>query len=172
MVAELAWPLTLDVTPALDRLDSMFFACFSNDVDGPNLISTVRDGMAQRAIAFGRAYSSLLWIASDPLPIYPLGDVQDSSDELRHVLRIRNDWPELIKELKPTQANKWALHVIPSLNTHSYFSMQTAAEHFLDQVQAAQIRDLDERDFANYLCCLISFFTPLSRALLAETDRR
>jgi hypothetical protein len=66
----------------------------------------------------------------------------------------------------------WALQICPSLDPNRT-SGQTNLESFLEQFQDEEMqRSLDRANFANYLCCLVSFFSPIDRRLMAQMDKR
>ncbi|KAJ6495499.1 hypothetical protein DFH09DRAFT_1448621 [Mycena vulgaris] len=128
---EIQWPRDTELSGPLTRLRESFLSCFDSTVgrSGMANIGKVREGMADRATQYGRAYCTI---------------------------RILEGRPDLM--LDPNRdtaaAVKWALHVIPSLHLN-----RLQLEVFIDNFRPGQILRLTPASFADYLFCVNSFLT-------------
>jgi hypothetical protein len=175
MAIDLQWPLDLDLTVAMGRLEETFKSCF----DIPS--RRIRDGTTHRAIKCGRAYCSLRLIdqadnQNKPNPTFrPNTPIQNESDDpvqfaqLLNVVRIMNGWPDLVHAPDAPLALPWGLHVIPSLKLENRLGI---LEHFLDQFPAEKIPEINASTFTAYLCCVHSFLAPIKPAIIAQMDKR
>ncbi|KAF7366243.1 hypothetical protein MVEN_00501600 [Mycena venus] len=177
MVDELQWPLGLDLTSPMTRLADIFTSCF----DYSTTHTMLRQGMAYRAITCGQAYG-LLNVVTRPgghgsIPQAKglrgfswdetTQDTQHDPVELKRlssIIWILSGRPRLTNEW---QTLRWRLHIIPSLRLKSIQEI----EHFLDQFPPDKLPILNRSTFADYLCCLNSFFAPLDSRLLVQKDR-
>jgi hypothetical protein len=187
VASELQWPLDLDLTSAIMRLDELFHSCFNFDFTHSRV--KLRMDMADRAIKCGRAYCSLRSI------------VQASGQPLGLSLPWSASWMDWVIEhnenvdsLHLTQlstviqiyrkssdadpgdlmsSDKRALHTFASLDSNRHITMgQKGLANFLETLHVDKIVGLDESTFTDYLCCINSFFAPVNPRILVEVDKR
>ncbi|KAJ7778597.1 hypothetical protein DFH07DRAFT_910899, partial [Mycena maculata] len=168
MAIDIQWPVDLDLARSQALLAQTFISCFEYQTSG----NVLRHGMAYRAITCGQAYCSLRLITraggdgsreGSRLPgsflghLAPIGDASEI-EQLCTILSVILDWP-MWALCSNWESLQWALHVIPSLkDTDRMYMFQHITEHFLDQFPAHKRMTLDSSHFADYLCCLVSFF--------------
>ncbi|KAJ7113039.1 hypothetical protein C8R44DRAFT_984876 [Mycena epipterygia] len=184
---DLQWPLDLDLTVSMDRLNDMFISCFHLRTEkNMTYLLGIRSGMTSRAIAYGRIYCSLRLIARasgtydwNRLRYHSISSELNSQDEmdnpaefaqLINLIRIIQEWPELVHDQDSALDNQWALYVIPSLAP--MLGIKKKAKHFLNHFQEDDIPRFNLLSFTNYLCCVNSFLAPINPQLAAEVDKR
>ncbi|KAJ7125763.1 hypothetical protein C8R43DRAFT_1111438 [Mycena crocata] len=186
IAVDLQWPLGLDPTSLMIRLAGTFDSCFEFTYNGYQFTRKLRAGMIRRAIACGRAYCTLRLVGrASQFNIH--GDLGFRFPEsgnsigpetgedpvlyahLLNVLEIIEGRPEVINNGE-TSAIQWALQVIPgSLDPRR--SIQTNVERFFAQLQLDTLQSLDQYTFANYLCCVKSFFGPVIPRVMVLKDK-
>ncbi|KAJ7146759.1 hypothetical protein C8R44DRAFT_898935 [Mycena epipterygia] len=177
IAGELQWPVGMDLTSPMTRLADTFTSCFDCSTNHTML----RQGMVYQAITCGQAYGSLRVITragrhsstseAKGLRGFSWDETTQGTHhdpvqlaQLSGIIQILSERPRLISEWNTLQ---WGLHVIPLL----HFKATQDIEYFLDQFQADKLPILDKLTFADYLCCLNSFFAPLDSRLMVQKDK-
>ncbi|KAJ6569139.1 hypothetical protein B0H19DRAFT_1350036 [Mycena capillaripes] len=194
IVVDLQWPRTLDLGQQLTRLRDSILACFDASRDGPTFIlNHIRNGMAHRAIHFGRAYctlrcvhsafhsnqgqesqfrhSNLSYRSHAGSPWGKLPAQFDHLPELANVIRILNGQPNLVFDSDASLATKWALHIIPSLQYGGFEWKLWSLKDFLTQFDRT-IPNLGPAGFSDYLFCVYTFLSPESSREISWMDKR
>ncbi|KAJ7797815.1 hypothetical protein B0H13DRAFT_1933981 [Mycena leptocephala] len=172
LAVDLQWPLDLNLTSAIMRLDELFHSCF--DFDSTHSRAKLRMEMADRAIKCGRAYCSLRNIVqASSCPVYlpsPWSYTWSSwvieHNEVVDPLRLKQLSTVIQFYRKSSDADpgdlmssdKWAFHTFASLAHRHITSGQKGLEHFLDTLHEEKILGLEESTFTDYLCHINSFF--------------
>ncbi|KAJ7210786.1 hypothetical protein GGX14DRAFT_624925 [Mycena pura] len=165
MAIDLQWPVDLDLTLSMNRLDETVKQSLQSKQNIP-------------ATSCGMAYCSLRLVAragrasgfySDPLTGWPIR--MEHPAGLQNVKQICNEYPSVIIDSATWQVTKWALYNIPSLYFHGE-SYQLIVEYFLNQFPPQNMPTLDEEDVCNYLCCLNSFFGPCDPRIMIQKSKK
>ncbi|KAJ7081928.1 hypothetical protein C8R44DRAFT_905079 [Mycena epipterygia] len=172
---DLQWPC-VDVTPQMVRLWESFLACFEHYPYpfGPDLrlvLQDIHDGRSPHARDLGWGYCTLYYVLQSFGTIYgPYPDffsgIHMPDTELSIVLNLLSGNPDLHLDSSTPLVTRRALHVIPSFQ---YRDLK-ALEYFLHQFKDT-IPVLDPSSFTDYLCCLSSFFNPMSRRDMLRMDK-
>ncbi|KAJ7487302.1 hypothetical protein B0H11DRAFT_2015129, partial [Mycena galericulata] len=167
---DLQWPLDVDLSSSTNRLEETFYSCFMNG----NYRDDLRSGMSYQANTCGMAYGSLQAVrrvSGDQMAIDLW--LTDRLTQPGNIMGLINGWPLVIPHQGSVQ---WALHIIPSALPaglqHIFSSREDALNYFLDQFQADTMPTLDDASYANYLCCINSFLSPVDPRLLVQIDKR
>ncbi|KAF7356276.1 hypothetical protein MVEN_00959400 [Mycena venus] len=187
MAVELTWPINTDISPPTSTLGEMFSSCFDTTNGWVEPLCKVRPGMMHRAINCGIAWCSLrhlgraskkepnttfiLMACGTPVP----SEDHDDGDfsQIVNIFKIVQEWPVFDHDSQLPVIHDWTLHTIPSLHLDRHFdSLQSRVEYFLHQFPVDMMPTLAPTGFANYLCCLNSFFGPVSPRIMIEPDKR
>ncbi|KAJ7479699.1 hypothetical protein FB451DRAFT_164027 [Mycena latifolia] len=180
MANDLQWQLDTDLTSPMVRLLDIFTSCFEFVIKGSTVLSKIRTGMERRAFTCGRAFCSLRLVArasghseiqfrTAAFPRLSL-ESEDVFHQVRNVVEIITEWPIVHLDSISSAELQWALHIIPSLRSSG--PVENILDLFLDQFQPNYITRLDSWSFANYLCCVNSFFSPTSPRVMTRLDKR
>ncbi|KAJ7268488.1 hypothetical protein C8J57DRAFT_345733 [Mycena rebaudengoi] len=190
IAVDLQWPLKFDPTTTMSRLSSVFNSCFDNSLVGNEISFKVRTGMACRASRYGGAYCWLRAVSGqdtqDPwrkplllsgIPfLHPEGDEAAHFPQLSNLRNIMQGWNKPRTSLRLDWDDPLAVHLalrtFPSVEPHITQSLEDDLEHFLDQFPLDKIKILDSSDFANFLCCLTSFFAPVDPQVIGQLNKR
>ncbi|KAJ7210858.1 hypothetical protein GGX14DRAFT_450373 [Mycena pura] len=170
MAIDLQWPLNLDLTLSMNRLDETFIHWLNSE-------QKIQEGMVHPATNCGMAYCSLRLVArasgDDPERVDWWGREEEHPPELSNVIEVYRDWPVVLASAT-SRVTKWALSTVPSLelNRHSEGSLQNSLTYFLDQFTLENMQTLDEEDVCNYLCCLNTFFSPCNPKFMMRKSKK
>ncbi|KAJ6506022.1 hypothetical protein DFH09DRAFT_1101529 [Mycena vulgaris] len=90
---------------------------------------------------------------------------------LSNIIRIVEGWPDLLIDTESLLPVLWALRVIPSITWIGLGSVQTNLNYFLGQFQAEKMPILDPAGFADYLCCINSFLSPVDPRVVVQINK-
>ncbi|KAJ7487336.1 hypothetical protein B0H11DRAFT_1116475 [Mycena galericulata] len=191
MGADLQWPLDADLLSPMSGLRFRFLECFDSQIEmsadnwyGYKL-QKVRKGMSRRAIQCGIMCCSMMLAAQasknyyEPLlsflPCSSILAEVDDHDELVQLLtlvQLVTKSPDWVLDCTTRYAIQWTLHILPSI-IHGSANLDESQwlEHFLDQLTAENLPNLDEKTFTNYLCCLDSILGPMDMRMAVEIDK-
>ncbi|KAJ6602849.1 hypothetical protein DFH09DRAFT_1470867 [Mycena vulgaris] len=186
MAVDLQWTPDLNLTSSMDHLAYSFNSSFEVSWQGRNFVAESRHGMAHLAISCGRAYCWLRVVAQasavqQDIPYIRHFDeilqtkIEDPVQflQLRNVVQIINEQPNLVLDWNDPLAIHLALQVMLSFNLDATSTpLQNKLEFFLDQFHADRVPPLDHSNFAKYVCCVNSFLGPTSPRFLAQIDKR
>ncbi|KAJ7340587.1 hypothetical protein DFH08DRAFT_938517 [Mycena albidolilacea] len=177
MVIDLQWSATRDDRLQLNRLRDGILECFKVEIwNGKPTLGQSRDGMAQRAIHLGQAYCALRSVflsgKFQPWPQiryhqYTIGML---TPELANVVQNLADKPAVLCGSNQKLATKWALRVIPTISYSDWDSKKKNLEYFLNQFDH-EIPTLDVESFTDYLFCIYSFLSTISRCDVGLMDK-
>ncbi|KAJ7210852.1 hypothetical protein GGX14DRAFT_625057 [Mycena pura] len=171
MAIDLQWPLNLDLTLSMNRLDETFIHWLNSE-------QKIQEGIVHPATYCGMAYCSLRLFAQasghDPHRIGWWSREQGHPPDLQHVIGLYRDWPDVFNASATSRLTKWALNIIPSLERKRRFggSLQDSLEYFLDQFTLENMQTLDEEDVCNFLCCLNTFVSPCNPKLMMQKSKK
>ncbi|KAJ7210843.1 hypothetical protein GGX14DRAFT_394468 [Mycena pura] len=170
MVIDLQWPLNLDLTLSMNRLDETFIHWLNSE-------QKIQEGMVHPATNCGMAYCSLRLVArasgDSPHRIGWWDTEEELPPDLQHVVYMYRDWP-VDGAWVTSRVTKWALNTIPSLELKEIFegSLQNSLEYFLNQFTPENMQTQDEDDVCNYLCCLNTCFSPCNPRVMVQKSKK
>ncbi|KAF7336328.1 hypothetical protein MVEN_02181200 [Mycena venus] len=181
IAVDLQWPLDLVLTAPMARLASSFNACFDQHVWPPS----IRDGMAPRAISYGRAYCLLRHIARVSTNAPPIPDVcpcaanhirktdNDDPVQFSHLLNVlRMIEEDLVLDWEDPLTTRLVLHTSSWDNQYWEVGIsQGPLEHFLDQCLGGRMTNIDKSIFANYLFRVTCFLAPPTPGMIGQVDK-
>ena len=168
MAIDLQWPLNLDLTLSMNRLDETFHHWSNSE-------QNIQEGMAHPATNCGMAYCSLrLFARASGHDSHKIGWWYGHPPELRTVIEIYRDLPGVFNASTTSRVTKWALSTIPSLELKQDLegSLRHILDYFLKQFTLENMQTLDEEDVCNYLCCLNTFFSPCNPKLMTQKSKK
>ncbi|KAJ7239695.1 hypothetical protein C8J57DRAFT_1372431 [Mycena rebaudengoi] len=178
LAPEIQWPPNMDLHAALKHVGIAFSCCFDSDNQTLHQSWSVREGMMDSAIKWGRVYCNLrlmgshsehplYWIFKLRIPLIKgTGDDPNKFAQLSNIFQLMDgNWHAFVHF--DFDLFLWALHIIPGLTRRQTSSL----ERFLEPFQAEQLDRLNVRDFCNYLCCVTSFFVNVDPRVLAQTNK-
>ncbi|KAJ7237248.1 hypothetical protein C8J57DRAFT_1479003 [Mycena rebaudengoi] len=190
IAVDLQWSLKFDLTTAMSHLSSVLNSCLDENIAENKMSFKIRTGMACRASRCGGAYCWLRAVSGldtqDPwrgpflsrgIPfLHPEGDEAVHFPQLSNLQNIMQGWTKHRTSLRLDWDDPLGVHLalrtFPSVEPHITQSLEDDLEHFLDQFPLDKIKILDSSAFANFLCCLTSFFAPVDPRVIVELNRR
>ncbi|KAJ7214474.1 hypothetical protein GGX14DRAFT_542189 [Mycena pura] len=166
MAIDLQWPLDLDLTLSMNRLDETVNHWLGSK-------QKMQEGIICSATSCCMAYCSLRLVARAaghcPGKIGWLLSAMEDPPELTNAMRMYNEWLPVFDVLPTSRVIKWALYTIPSIEFKNHYGpLEKTIELFLDHLTPQNMPTLDEEDICNYLCCLISFFGPCDPRIMIQ----
>ncbi|KAJ6485353.1 hypothetical protein C8R47DRAFT_537305 [Mycena vitilis] len=181
MAADLQWPLDLNLAPAMWRLRYIMIP-FPRDDQDPTV-----DGLTfNRWIDCARAYCILKHIACAAgdsglrwqgywtrTGLKNAAHTENRELELTHLTHILEGWPDFFHPQATPSVDERALYIIPTFNVLSRFpSGQVTLNYFLNQIPTENVPSLRQPTFVDYLCCVVSFLSPVIPRVLVQRDKR
>ncbi|KAJ6589443.1 hypothetical protein B0H19DRAFT_1303676 [Mycena capillaripes] len=151
VVVDLQWPLDLDLSTSMCRLDETF----------RHIV---------RARAPPRRNSTRYFPGSYWSRAIDTGSLTSS-----HITQLSNELEILCKSPSSIDSDdsafaKWQLHTIPSLRLGG--SIETRLAKILDRFDGQDPPNLDESTFVDYLCCIHACLGHVASQILAQVDNR
>ncbi|KAJ7510900.1 hypothetical protein B0H11DRAFT_1034997 [Mycena galericulata] len=169
IAVDLQWSLDMDLTSPRKRLWQTSLSCLTNG----NYLGNAWSSMRHPANICGMAYGSLRHsrrpsgnqMFDFPWPL----SIRDT--ETGHIIQIvHGQWPRVTVQSQSWL--RWSMHIFPSVVHRNSASLNNNLQNFLDQVQSDTMPNLDDASFANYLCCINSFLSPVDPRLMGQIDKR
>ncbi|KAJ7217303.1 hypothetical protein GGX14DRAFT_440978 [Mycena pura] len=164
MAVDLQWPLNLDLTLSMNRLNETFIYWLNSE-------QKIQEGMVHP-----KAYHELVARASGQIPHRSyLARTKEHSPDLLNVIEVYRDWPDVFNASVTSRVVKWALRTIPSSLEQKQNlggSFQRTMEYLLNQFTLENMQTLDEEDVCNYLCCLNTFLSPCDPRIMIQKSKK